>query len=145
MYAVGLVIARSVAGRIYDRRGPKMPLVAGLVLEAAAFLTLGLAPTNVGLLAGAVVMGLGLGTLSPTVFAMAVNLVPPERRGAANATVFSALDLGIGTGANVLAGVVGLSGSYATMYLVCAALLALPAIVVFARVLPRYTHVVSHS
>ncbi|MDD2962459.1 MAG: MFS transporter, partial [Bacteroidales bacterium] len=58
------------------------------------------------------------GIVFPTFQAMINNLVEPWRRGAANSTLFTALDLGIGTGAVVtgyLASLVGLSEAFGAL------------------------------
>jgi MFS family permease len=54
-------------------------------------------------LAGAVVYGLGAGLNSPTLYAWTVDLSHPERRGRGIATMYIALEVGIGLGA-LLAG-----------------------------------------
>jgi predicted MFS family arabinose efflux permease len=60
-------------------------------------------------------LGLGSGIVFPTFQAMVNNLVPPQRRGAANSTLFSGLDLGIGLGmlfTGYLAHSIGLPHTY---------------------------------
>ena len=54
-------------------------------------------------LLGAVVFGLGTGLNSPTLYAWTIDLSHPERRGRAVATMYIALEVGIGLGA-LLAG-----------------------------------------
>lgn len=137
-YACGLVLSRSVSGRVFDRQGPRPTIAAGLCLLFLSYVTLGLWHTETTYLASAVLLGLGSGTLTPTMFAMAANWVPPERRGAANATVFAALDVGIGGGSYLLGALAQSTGSYAVMYLVAGLGLVAPAALFFARVIPDY-------
>jgi predicted MFS family arabinose efflux permease len=137
-YALGLVLSRALSGRVFDRYGPRWPVSAGLALVCVSYAVLGLWRTELGYVSAALALGLGFGNLTPAVLAMAVNLVPPERRGAANATVYAAIDVGIGLGSNTLGAVAQAAGSYAPMYLVAAVLLVLPAVLFFARVLPDY-------
>ena len=47
----------------------------------------------------AVVFGLGTGLISPTLLAWGVDLSEPARRGRAMATLYIALEIGIGMGA----------------------------------------------
>lgn len=115
VYAVGLTLSRLVAGRIFDRQGPTRITPSGLVALAAGLLVLWLWQQPVGLVVAGFFFGLGLGILFPTFQAMINNLVEPWRRGAANSTLFTALDLGIGTGAVVtgyLASTIGLSNAF---------------------------------
>ena len=62
--------------------------------------------SNLGMfVAAGLTYGLGFGSVQPTLNAIMIKLCPPERRGVGNATFFSAMDIGIGTGA-ILWGVV---------------------------------------
>jgi MFS family permease len=138
VFAAGLVLTRLVSGRAFDRHGPKPVVAASLGMLLVGYVILALAQTEIGFLAAAFVLGLGLGALTPSLQAMAVNLVPAERRGAANGTLFSAFDIGIGVGSSLLGAVAQAAGSYATMYLVAGAVLVIPALLFFAVVMPRY-------
>ncbi|MFA7467265.1 MAG: MFS transporter, partial [Desulfotomaculaceae bacterium] len=71
----------------------------------------------------------------PGMQAMAVKNVPPNRRGAANATFFSSFDLGIGIGATMW-GVVSKLTDYSLMYLL-AAIPALVALVAYIMLSDR--------
>ena len=137
LYAVGMAIIRPAAGRIFDRRGPGLVMAGGLPLLALSYLALALWRTQAGYLAGGLFFGLGYGAVIPTLQAMAVNLVAPVRRGAANATLYAIFDGGMSIGP-YLNGLLAEAGGYSTMYLAGAALLVVPAGLFFARVLPRY-------
>jgi MFS family permease len=145
IYAAGLLVSRAISGRWFDRSGPRLPLYAGLALECAGLLALGLWRSEVGLAVAALLVGLGLGAMSAPIFAMAINLVPDERRGAANATVFTAIDLGIGVGSNVLGAVAQAASSYALMYVAAGAVLVVPMAIYVAKVVPQYAHVLGRS
>ena len=63
----------------------------------------------------AFLLGLGSGIVFPVFQSMVNNLVPAHRRGAANSTLFSGLDLGIGLGMLItgfLAFTIGLPHTY---------------------------------
>jgi predicted MFS family arabinose efflux permease len=63
----------------------------------------------------AVLFGFGFGAVQPSLQAWILNRVEPELRGPANATFYSAFDLGIGGGA-LLLGRLAEASSYAMMY-----------------------------
>lgn len=138
VYSAGLVVARAVAGRSFDRRGPALVAALSLALLIVAYLMLGTWKTELGFLSAAAVLGVGMGSVIQAMQAMAVNVVLPERRGAANATLLGALDLGIGVGSYVLGALADAAGSYAVTYQIAAGLLLIPTAMFFALVMPRY-------
>ena len=138
VFALGLVVSRVVGGRIFDRLGPRLPVLGGTAVMAAALLLLGLWPGAATFLAAALVFGLGYGALNSSLLAMSVNSVPAERRGAANAAVLSAMDLGIGVGGGLLGLVAEAARSYGVMFVVAAAALVVPAVLFVVAVLPAY-------
>lgn len=100
-YAIGGIVTRLFGGDLYDRHGPRWPGIGGLSLVVLGWLALAVATGPFLALAGATAAGLGFGVVMPSFQAMTVDLVPPERRGAANATTFSAYDIGIGAGSTL--------------------------------------------
>jgi len=102
-YTVSSLLVRLVAGKSSDKYG-RIPVLrwstAGLGLGLALLVW---APSVPGFLLGAVVFGLGTGLNSPTLYAWTIDLSDPERRGRAVATMYIALEAGIGLGA-LLAG-----------------------------------------
>ena len=66
-----------------------------------------------------ILYGLGLGLVQPALAAIVVSLCPQNRRGVANATFFSTMDLGIAVGATLL-GIVAETSGYASIFMVCA-------------------------
>jgi predicted MFS family arabinose efflux permease len=76
-----------------------------------------------GFLLSAFLIGIGSGILMPAFQTMVNNIVTFERRGAANATISTAFDLGIGMGALAL-GLLSEWIGLANMYLSCTILLA---------------------
>lgn len=136
---LGVILARMFAGRIFDQQGPRLAVAIGLGLVFAALAILAVFPNDVGFLVAALLQGLGTGILHPCNFAMAANMVEPERRGAAMATVFAALDLGIGIGSYVLGWIAQVTGSHAAMFAVAAAVQLVSAMLYTRKVLPDYT------
>ena len=85
-------------------------IVPALVLMGAAMVVLSVADRLSFFLLAAVLYGIGFGIVHPMLQALAVLDVAPDRRGAANATFFSAFDLGITGGSSVGGLIVGAVG-----------------------------------
>lgn len=135
LLAAGMVVARLGAGRLLDQRGPALVLGAGLsmLLGCYALLFTGRA----GFYPAAVALGLGFGTVVPSLVAMAPGMVPAARRGAAFATLLSSFDVGIGGGVYLL-GHLARGLGYGPMYAVAGLLLVVPALVLYGKVVPSY-------
>ena len=115
VFAGGITLARLYMGKIFDRHGPKALSIGGILLLAIGHVMLGLIINTAGFMTAGFLLGLGSGVVFPTFQAMVNNLVPPQRRGAANSTLFSGLDLGIGLGMLItgfLAHAIGLPHTY---------------------------------
>lgn len=137
VFAFGIAASRLAAGRIFDRKGPSLLMFTGLVSGAAGFLVLGTLTTFEGFMLAAVLIGICLGVVMPTLQTMANNVVEPHRRGAANATFITAFDIGIGGGSMLLgwiAELITLKG----MYLVSSGILICSVVLFFSWVLRFY-------
>ncbi len=113
--AVAVLIARPIAGIIFDRKGHKWVLVPGVLLSAIGLLILSHSTTVYTLVISSLFYGLGFGSVQPSLLAWTINRVSPNRKGAANGTFFSAFDIGIGLGSIFLGGIARAT-SYSTMY-----------------------------
>ncbi|WP_246008840.1 MFS transporter [Hymenobacter metallilatus] len=102
-YTGASLVVRLVAGRTSDRYGRLPVLIGSSIIIVVALVVLALAHSGPVFLTGAVLFGLGTGLNSPTLYAWTVDLSHPERRGRAVATMYIALEVGIGLGA-LLAG-----------------------------------------
>jgi DHA2 family methylenomycin A resistance protein-like MFS transporter len=95
---IGLVVIAVPAARLAHRRGPRLPVVAGLVIAAVSLSLLAwtLSPTTsaarLGLLLAAV--GVGLGLTGAPVVAASLDAVASERRGLAAGVVNAAREVG---------------------------------------------------
>lgn len=120
IYAISLVATRFFAGRIYDKRGLTIIFVPGIILIIIGLVLIALLKSPMYLFIGAIFYGLGFGTVQPALQASAINTTPPRKRGMANATYFSAFDLGVGLGA-ITFGLIAQYVDYSSIYWVSAA------------------------
>ncbi|MHB8917564.1 MAG: MFS transporter [Desulfocucumaceae bacterium] len=132
VYALTLLVVRPYAGRAFDRKGPGKIMAAGFGAISLAFVLLFLAGGNLLFIVSAVSMGVGFGIVHPTIMAMAINRVAHFRRGAANATVFSAFDLGIGLG-SILLGLLSKKVGLPYMYLTCGFIILIPMVIFYYK------------
>jgi MFS family permease len=102
-FTIASVSIRIVAGRVSDRYGRVKMLKLSMGILIISLVMIGLANSPMTLLVASVVYGVGSGILSPAVSAWTVDLSNPDRRGKATATMYIALEAGIGLGA-LLAG-----------------------------------------
>ena len=124
MTGVISLLARPLLGRVSDKIGRARSLIAAFTLETIG---LSLLPfvTN---LAGALIIGLlyyvGSAIGGATIFALAMEKAPPERRGRAMASFSVSLPLSSGVGGFLSGLAVDIMG-YREMFLMTAALCAL--------------------
>ncbi|WP_368993363.1 MFS transporter [Caldifermentibacillus hisashii] len=119
IYAMALMVTRTFAGHLYDRKGHRAVFIPGTLLIFLAMLFLAWLPNSFILFIAAFLYGFGFGTIQPALQAWAVERSPKNRRGMANATFFSFFDLGVGFGA-ILFGQIGHWIGYASIYLAAA-------------------------
>lgn len=119
VYALTLTLIRPVAGKLSDRYGESVVIVPALVTTVGALLVLSMAQGMGGLIVSAVLYGIGFGSAQPALQAATLRLAPEDRRGVANASFFTAFDLGIGLGAILLGAVSELAG-YRELFVVSA-------------------------
>jgi MFS family permease len=90
---------RLLAGKVSDRYGRVPVLKISALMMAGSMLMLGLAGNAALLMAAAVAYGISVGLNSPAVTAWTVDLGKPEHRGRALASMYIAMEAGIGLGA----------------------------------------------
>ena len=100
--ATALLISRTFAGRLADRRGRAVVIVPGIILMAAALALLPLAHGFPHFVVSASLFGLGFGMAQPATMALLIDRVRPEQRGLATGTYFTGFDAGISIGALLL-------------------------------------------
>lgn len=116
-YALTLLISRPTFGKMADKKGFNYVIIPGIISIALTMLILFFAKSISYFIIAAIFYGIGFGAVQPSLQAMAVSNVPPQRRGAANGTFMSGFDLGIGIG-SVIWGFIAKLTSYSTMYLI---------------------------
>ena len=125
VYAIGVAIVRPYSGKLMDKHGPALLIVYSFLMSISGLVILSYINSEIGFLSSGFIIGLGNGIIMPTVMAMVINLVPANRRGVANATLYSAMDLGIAVG-SVILGYISEFFSISIMYRVCGLMLFLP-------------------
>lgn len=136
IFALTIVVSRPMVGKAYDNIGPLALIYPGFLIYGGGILLLSLTGGLYGVIASAIVIGLGYGAISPAFQTLAIQAAKPERAGAATATYFLSLDIGVGLGATLLSLLITAQG-FTQMYLLNGAI-ALLGLAVFHFILrPR--------
>lgn len=98
-YTVASLLIRLIAGKSSDRYGRVIVLICSSIIMVVAMIALSFAHTVTGVIVSASIMGLSVGLNGPTLMAWTVDLCKVENRGRAVASVYIALEAGIGGGA----------------------------------------------
>lgn len=98
-YTVASIAIRFVSGKFADRYGRIKVMFVGLIIITISLVLIGTGNSVSGLLIGASIYGIGTGILSPALNAWTIDLSLPQYRGRAMATMYIALEAGIGGGA----------------------------------------------
>ena len=141
-YALGLTVIRPIAGVQMDRYGPAKVMFFGFFGLITGLAILASSQEVISFLLASLISGIGMGIIMPTVITMVVNIVEPHRRGVANSTFFSAVDIGVGLGTILLGKLADLT-SVRMMYFYCAFLILIPLGLFFFFVLKDYHHKLS--
>ncbi|PTX10476.1 putative MFS family arabinose efflux permease [Pontibacter mucosus] len=98
-FTLSSLAIRFMAGRASDTYGRVVVLRVSAALLTLAMVVIGSVSTDTGLLLAGVLFGVATGMNSPTIYAWTIDLSHPEHRGRAMATMYIALEAGIGLGA----------------------------------------------
>ncbi|ETN94484.1 Predicted arabinose efflux permease, MFS family [Zhouia amylolytica] len=99
VFTVSSLLIRFIAGKASDTYGRKILIIIGLVFLIVALLLLGMASSVLIFIIGAVLYGIAMGILSPSLNAWTIDMSLKHARGKAVATMYIALEAGIGLGA----------------------------------------------
>ena len=125
--ATGIAISRLTAGKAFDKKGPLGILTLCLALLILGFPFLALMKNITGFYISALIIGFGIGVVFPTFQTIVNNLADNNNRGAANSTLYTALDTGMGLGMIVsgfIAQYISISAVFLISSAVCVAGLA---------------------
>jgi len=131
-FTVASIGIRLLAGKMSDKHGRVPMLKISAAMMAVSLFMLSFTTTPFMMMVAAVVYGVSVGVCSPAVTAWTVDLGLPEYRGRALATMYIAMEAGIGLGAYLSAyiyhnnasyfpltfGVMGIAALMATLYLI---------------------------
>ncbi len=99
IFVIASLAVRLIAGKASDRFGRVKVLKVSALSIATAMLTIGFSENAFQLMLAAALFGLAVGMNSPTIFAWTIDLSDTKFRGRAMATMYIALEIGIGSGA----------------------------------------------
>jgi len=103
VFTIASITSRLFAGKTSDIYGPIPVMKIAATVIALGMIIMGMATTPLTLMIGSGVLGFAAGMNSPAVFAWAIDRCNPKHRGRAMATVYIALEIGIGMGAVISA------------------------------------------
>ena len=116
VYGTVVVVCRVAFARVHDRFPPLGMGAGALGVIAIGLGLVSVVPSDVGLLLGAAVTGIGVTFSTPAFFAAVFSTAAPAQRGSASGTATVFFDLGLGAGPVVLGMVAagaGLSWAFA--------------------------------
>ncbi|RKD73413.1 putative MFS family arabinose efflux permease [Sinobaca qinghaiensis] len=120
-FAAVMLLSRPFTGRLFDRAGPAYVIIPSLLVFSAGLFLLSTVTTAAVLLLAGGLIGLGYGSILPSLQTMAIQASPPERTSHATATFFMLFDSGIAVGSFVLGTIASLM-TYSYVYIICGTL-----------------------
>lgn len=120
LYGVVVVVCRVAFARVPDRFPPLKLGAASLGAMASGLVLIAVWSTPGGIVAGAIMLALGVTFSTPAFFTAVFATARPAERGAASGTASAALDLGLG-GGPIMLGVVAAAGGIPLAFVVAAA------------------------
>jgi MFS family permease len=112
------LVSRPLSGALVDRKGRSgydLMVFSGLAAIIAAMLIIARISAGWHLVAAGTLFGFGFGFVQPAMLALCISSVPSGRRGAANATYWTAFDTGVAFGSVIWGVIAGYLG-YAAMF-----------------------------
>jgi MFS family permease len=117
--ACAIILSRGIGGGLSDRVGRAPVAAAGMVCVTAGMGLVALGGGSLMLVVSGLLYGIGLGAAQPALVAWVVDLSAPTERGKAMGTFYTALELGIATGA-IGAGFLVAQAGYTALFLASA-------------------------
>ncbi len=122
IFALGIASSRLAAGKTFDKKGPGKIITLCVLLLIIGFPLLAMVQNAVGFYIAAIIIGFGVGVVFPVFQSMVNNLADANHRGAANSTLYTALDVGMGFGmimAGLIAEYISIAAIFAISSVVC--------------------------
>lgn len=116
VYALSFLVGRTITDKLTVKYGINKIMIPGLILVIISYIMLAFASSLPIILFIGFIYGFGYSATQPTLNSIAVSKCVPERRGAANATFFSAMDSGFFIGATIW-GIMCEKGGFTLVYL----------------------------
>ncbi|WEK55989.1 MAG: MFS transporter [Candidatus Cohnella colombiensis] len=130
VYAIMIIFSRPITGKLFDRWGEHRIIYPSLILYVIGLICLSQANSPFMLLLSAALVGLGMGTLTPSLQTIAIRHAPPHRIGLATATFFLLFDTGFGIGSITL-GRISSTFDERTMYFISALIVVVGALLYY--------------
>lgn len=116
--AITTLVSRPLSGTIVDRKGRSgydLTVFSGLAAIIISMIIIAQTSSLWHLIWGGILFGIGFGFVQPAMLALCITSVSPDRRGAANATYWTAFDTGVAFG-SVLWGIIASYFGYVVMF-----------------------------
>jgi len=114
-YVAMILITRPFVGKIFDKKGHAVVIIPGSISLIIGLILLSYVNSVQTLILASLFYGLGYGAVQPSLQAWAVNRSPENRKGAANGTFLSSMDLSYTVGSILLSSIAE-HKNYAFMY-----------------------------
>ncbi|MCR6544315.1 MFS transporter [Dehalobacterium formicoaceticum] len=128
VYAGATIVVSLFTGKLVQRFGVGKVFIPGLIMQLFAFISLAYAQSLPLILLGGFLYGLGSASGFAIISFIGMDLAPAHRRGAANATLFAAMDVGVASG-SVLMGIITAQFGFTVTFFVAAVMIGLDIIV----------------
>jgi MFS family permease len=115
VYAIVLLISRPFTGKWFDLYGANKIIYPAILLFAVGTYLLSVSTSSLLFLFSAALIGLGWGTIFPSLQTIAIQIAPTEKRALATATFLSTFDFGFGIG-SFLFGLATVKIGYGSLY-----------------------------
>lgn len=99
VFTIASLIIRFVSGKMSDQLGRVSIIKFSLILLVLSLVLIGYSRSPLSLMCASALYGIATGMLSPALTALIIDMSHPEHRGKAVATMYIALEAGIGLGA----------------------------------------------
>ncbi|MCQ6280763.1 MFS transporter [Bacillus sp. EB600] len=118
VYAIVLLISRPFTGKWFDQYGANKVIYPAILLFAVGTYLLSVSTSSLIFLLSAALIGLGWGTIFPSLQTIAIQIAPADKRALATATFLSIFDFGFGIG-SFLFGLATVKVGYGSLYFYC--------------------------